>query len=145
MRGVEPNDRSQRTARFTLTEEEQESRAYVLIEEARLRCERLEIVGLRHFDEGDRQDLFREIHREIGMAGLFASTEIESWSRKILLEAARLRSESPIRGALDAAGILEIALGRACTAIEHCLNAPEPVDHMHLAHIHVLTGIDLLQ
>jgi hypothetical protein len=145
MRGVQPNNRSQRTAPFSLTQEEQESRAYVLIEEARLRCERFATAGLDHGPGGDRQARFRGIHREIGMAGLFASTEIESWSRKILLEAARLRSESPIRGGLDPVGILQIALGRACAAVEQCLNASEPVDHMHLAHIHVLAGIDLLQ
>lgn len=41
--------------------------------------------------------------------------------------------------------VLEVALGRACTAVEHCLVAAGPVDHMQLAHTHVLTGLDLLQ
>jgi len=120
----------------TLTQEEQECRAYVLIEEARLRCERVDCAMV----DGWLGDL----HREVGMAGLCASSRLEGWSRQILLEAARARSESPIRGVPDAETTVEIALGRARTAVEQCLTMPEKVDHMRQAHLHLRAARDLL-
>jgi hypothetical protein len=118
------------------TQQEQESRAYLLIEELRLRCERL---------DGTASDgWLTDLHREVGLAGLSASSRIPGWSRKVLLEAARTRSEPPMRGAPDADTELEIALGRARTAVELCLSLTEPVDHMHMAHGHLLVAMDLL-
>ena len=89
MRRVEAYAGWQHSADCRLTQEQKESRAYVLIEEARLRCERLEGAG--------PQQRFHEVHREVGMAGLLASSKLPSWSRQVLLEAARVRSEAPMR------------------------------------------------
>jgi len=133
MRRVRAYDRRRDSA---LTQEEQESRAYVLIEEARLRCERVERAEV----DGWLSDL----HREVGMAGLCASSRLEGWSRQILLEAARVRSASPIRGVPDAETTVEIALGRARTAVEQCLTGSERVDHMREAHVHLRAARDLL-
>jgi hypothetical protein len=135
MRRVKPYE-GEKQSMPALTQESQESRAYVLVEEARLRCERVEGDALL------RQ--FRRIHREIGMAGLFASAELPSVSRQVLLEVARLRSEAPVAGALDAVSALEITFGRACAAVEDCLAGPGPVDHIHLAHIHALAATQRL-
>jgi hypothetical protein len=134
MRRVEPDDGWQRPERSIPTQEEREAHAYLLLEEARLRCER--------FENGPLQSELRLIHREIGMAGLFASSEIPSSLRHALLDAARLYDESPIPG--DPVAVLEVALGRACTAVERCLTARAPADHMHLAHVHALGAIDVL-
>ncbi len=120
----------------TLTQDEQESRAYVLIEEARLRCERLA--------SAETNGWLSDLHREVGMAGLCASARLEGWARQILLEAARVRSESPIRGVPDAETTVEIALGRARTAVEQCLTMPEKADHMRQAHVHLRAARDLL-
>jgi hypothetical protein len=119
-----------------LTQEEQESRAYMLIEEARLRCECVDPAVV----DGWLSDL----HREVGMAGLCASSRLEGWTRQILLEAARVRSESPIRGVPDAETTVEITLGRARTAVEQCLAMPEDVEHMRQAHVHLRAARDLL-
>ena len=132
MRRVRAYDRRQDPA---LSQEEQQSRAYLLIEEARLRCEQ---VGNAASD-----GWLLDLHRELGLAGLCASSNLQAWPRRILLEAARARSESPIRGA-DTETTIELTLGMARTAVEHCLSVPEHVEHMREAHAHLRAARDLL-
>jgi hypothetical protein len=50
-----------------------------------------------------------------------------------------------MRGVFDADSVLEITIGRACAAVAHCLSAAESAEHVRLAHVHMLTGLGLVQ
>jgi hypothetical protein len=115
---------------------QREVSAYVLLEEARLRCERvLEVVG--------DAPLLGQLHRELGLAGFFASSCVPPDKRRESRDRAHDRC-----GSEAALGDDERALGRlverAQKVVESGLTAPVPTDYMHLAHIHVLQARDLL-
>jgi hypothetical protein len=113
-----------------------EKDAYILLEETRLRCERMLQTA------GDQQPL-RALHRELGLAGFLASSNLPSDKRREALARARDRV---CAGAAEAGdiGALPALVDRARLALESGLIAPEFTEHVHLAHVHALRARDLL-
>jgi hypothetical protein len=114
--------------------------AYMLLEEARLRCERLTAQA---GTEAEYASL-RRIHRELGMAGWLASTGIDASRRLALLSSARRRSTQPMPYASNSTHALAGTTISAEDAIGRSLTATQDSDHMHLAHLHVLHAEELL-
>ena len=128
-----------------------ESRAYVSLETARLRCETLT-------SRGGRRGQLTAIHREIGLAGYVTSEQFDGEHRRgcLALAAARL-VEDPVPSA-DAEGQLP-QLGRtlakmfsetisasdalAAELAEHEVD-DEHRDRLHLVHAHVMSACELL-
>lgn len=114
----------------------QEERAYVLIEEARLRCEALLAAAGRE----QRQRELHCVHHDLGLSALHVSTHIPSAQRLALL--ARVHARCDRRPGTRRG--LERTVHRA--ARELCritgkANSPEPVE---LAHLHLLRATELL-
>lgn len=121
-------------------EQHHDAQAYVLIEEARLRCEEL---GSQAATSSQREAL-GAVHRELGLAGLSASSHISTQVRHALLADAHQRCEEPVAEASDQLGGLIVMVRSSTHAVEQGLLAPGLSDHIHLAHIHVLRGQELL-
>lgn len=119
---------------------QREEVAYVLLEEARLRCERLR--------EQTSADAARRpldiLHRELGLAGFCASAHLSSQRRQHALAMARQQFE-PARATLPEFGGLPRLVERAEHAIQECLIAPGLSDHMHEAHLHLIAARELLR
>jgi DNA-binding XRE family transcriptional regulator len=98
--------------------------AYVVLETARLRCER----ALEH-KPGEKW--LRALHREVGLAGYYASERIPSLRRRELLELARRRARDGVRED-ELAALAELAQ-QAARAVEDGLLVPELSDHMQRA------------
>lgn len=71
----------------SMTSSHQPQHAYVLLEEARLRCEYLLVNA-----SGSRRRWLQQLHRELGTAGYCASAALGTGERLQLLERARRRS-----------------------------------------------------
>jgi hypothetical protein len=112
--------------------------AYVLLEEARLRCEDL----IAHAVTARERSSLGQIHRELGMAGWIISAEIESGQRLQLLAGARDRSRRPV---LNAGNALASAALLAEDALTRGLAQEDPLsDQLQLAHLHLLDAEALL-
>jgi hypothetical protein len=89
--------------------------AYVLLEEAKLRCETLRGQARTHVR---RQELHR-LHRELGIAGLVASSNVPSHERHMLLERAHEQSARPVDQCSDPIRALvacrTTCISRTCT------------------------------
>lgn len=119
---------------------EQADHVYVRLEEARLRCEKLAAQTATE----DECSSLRQLHRELGMAGWLASTEIDSNQRLWLLDTARRRSRLQVWD-VRASHALAAAMILAEDALAHALTTENlPSDHMHLAHLHLLHAEELL-
>jgi hypothetical protein len=117
-----------------------EADAYELLEEARLRCEQLDSEGA---GIGERAPL-RVLHREVGLAGFLASSNIPSRRRQKALASAHISAGSDQLEAQDAESALVALMERACDAVEQGLIAPGLSDHMGLAHAHVVRAQQLM-
>lgn len=117
-----------------------DAHAYVLLEEARLRCEQL----CSEAATSPQGKALQAVHRELGLAGLFASSNIPTQVRQTLLADAHRRCEQPVAETSDQLGGLIVVLLSATHAVEDGLLAPGLSDHINLAHIHVLRGQELL-
>jgi hypothetical protein len=113
--------------------------AYMLVEQARLRCE--------HFHDSVATDTERlaleQIHRELGMAGWLISSPLDSVRRLGLLAAAHLQATIPTlhpRQAHTLAAIVIEGEDAVVAALMHDTGS----DHMHLAHLHLLYAMELL-
>jgi hypothetical protein len=85
------------------------------------------------------------LHREIGLAGLFASSNIPTSTRHALLAGAHHRCAEALPEASDAMDALVLMMLWSADAVEHGLVTPGASDHMHLAHVHVLRAHELLE
>ena len=117
-----------------------EERAYLLLEAARLCCEGLSSRG----ETAIAASTLEDVHREVGLAGFFASTNLAPELRRAALARARHGSPCNDIGAPRCDRGLVAAVERARRAVEAGLIAPCLSDHMHLAHVHVLSAEDLL-
>jgi len=90
-----------------------------------------------------QREALHAVHRELGLAGLFASSNIPTQVRHALLADAHRRCEQLVAEASDQLDGLIVVLRRATHAVEHGLLAPGLSDHIHLAHLHVLRGQQL--
>lgn len=122
--------------------------AYVLLEEARLRC--LPLLGDERDCEPDLDRLsLNGLYRDLGIAGYYASSHLEPPRRRQLLAEAHRRSE-PRSDSFDDAGLddtvraLVDVIADATRAVEHALARTGLSDHMHLSHIHVLSACEAL-
>jgi hypothetical protein len=116
--------------------ENDQERAYALLEEARLRCE--QYMAGRHTD-ADRVSL-REIHRELGLAGWQAGTELDVNRRLALLDGARQRSTTAMFHPAQSSH----ALVAAAIIAEDALADTQWNEHLHLARLHLLCAMGLL-
>lgn len=125
-RGISPVDR--------------DAAASVQLEQARLTCER---PGSATSVSAEYETL-RYLHRELGLAGLAASSNIPTSARgRLLSEAHRACAGQPSN--TDELEPLLESLRQAENALEGSLVAPGLSHHMHLAHMHLLRGRDLLR
>jgi hypothetical protein len=118
-----------------------EELAYMLLEKARLSCGGL----MTHAAEEGHDlstDAFREIYANLGMAGYYASARLEPDHRSRLLERARSRAarDEPI-----SAGALADATASATRGVERALTVTGLLDHLHLAHVHVMAACEALE
>lgn len=112
--------------------------AYLALEEARLVCERQQAGDQQH------RDRLRLLHRHLGVAGFYASSELRATRRLELLELARERSEERSTAAVDLAFSVAALTRDARSDIECAMKALGPRDDLHLAHLYVLGGEELL-
>ncbi len=123
----------------------------MLLEEARLRCKALldeeHEAGLESIPPGeadpDRLSL-SGLYGDLGIAGYYASARLEPARRRQLLAQAHARCE----GAGGPPGNSERALANVTAAatrtVERALTVTGLLDHMHLAHIHVMSACEAL-
>lgn len=120
-----------------------EELAYMLLEEARLRCQSL-------LDERQPAGVNPDgvslsgLYGDLGIAGYYASARLEPGRRKQLLAQAHARSErGPSEMACSAQALTDVAVAASRT-VERALTVNGLLDHMHLAHIHVMSACDAL-
>lgn len=118
-----------------------EELAYMLLEEARLRCQAL----LEDSDHGaylDRDCLsLNGLYGDLGIAGYYASTRLDPARRRQLLAQAHARSD---RGEPTSVRALADVTAAAIRTVERALTITGLLDHMHLAHIHVMSACESL-
>jgi hypothetical protein len=119
-----------------------EELAYMLLEEARLRCRAL-------LDDSDECYLdldglsLQGLHGDLGTAGYYASARLDPARRRQILAQAHARSErhgageGPIRALTD-------VTAAATRTVERALTVTGLLDHMHVAHIHVMSASEAL-
>lgn len=118
---------------------QRDARAYVLVEEARLRCEALRAAAR---DEARGHEL-RRLHRELGLAGLYASANVPSRTRRALLGGVHDRCDQPGASIASTGGLLR-TMRRALRAARRSLTKDGPADHMELARLHLLRAMEFL-
>lgn len=113
--------------------------AYVLVEQARLRCEHFRSsVGT-----GTERLALEQIHRELGMAGWLISSPLDSVRRLSLLAAAHLQATIPTLHPRQAHTLAAVVI-EGEDAVVATLMHDTGSDHMHLAHLHLLYAMELL-
>jgi hypothetical protein len=114
--------------------------AYLLLEEARLRLERI----LTRSDATAVRQRRLKLHRELGLAGFVASASIPRGRR--LAAAARAHEWCFRDTAVEQNGepMLLTLVGQALRAVEDGLAVPTLSDQMHLTHVHLLNAQELL-
>ncbi len=115
-------------------------RPYVLIEEARLRCESLAATA---GTEQRRREL-RRLHRDLGLSGLYASTNIPPETRRTLLSRVHSRCDHLGRRRLASTRGLQRTVRRAVRVLRHAVVKDGPADHLELAHLHLLRAMEFL-
>jgi hypothetical protein len=120
-----------------------EELAYMLLEEARLRCKALLDEERDSGVELDGLSL-SGLYGDLGIAGYHASARLEPARRKQLLAQAHARCNRC--GGTSAASIraLSDVTAAATRTVERALALSGPLDHMHLAHIHVMSAGEAL-
>lgn len=107
----------------------------MLLEEARLRCQSLLDDGHDSRVDPDRLSL-NGLYGDLGIAGYYASARLDPGRRRQLLAQAHARSGS------DATSVRALAdvTAAATRTVERALTVTGLLDHMHLAHIHVMSA-----
>lgn len=118
-----------------------DERAYLLLEEARLRCEALRDGAS---SDGERRRL-ASLHRELGLAGFLVSSDIPPRRRRALLELARAQSAGPAWEPSDPAHTLVALTLRAQAAIEQGAMSPAQIAHMERAWVYLRRAQEWLE
>lgn len=124
-----------------------EELAYLLLEEARLRCKALLDEEAETHEDPDSLTL-GGLYGDLGIAGYYASARLEPERRRQLLTQARARSG--VRAAdrasdsTDSVRALADVTAAATRTVERALTITGLLDHMHLAHIHVMSACETL-
>lgn len=117
-----------------------EELAYMLLEEARIRCQAF--IDDSHYSYIDPDGLsMNGLYGDLGIAGYYVSARLEPGRRRQLLAQARARAERD-----DAISVRALAdvTAAATRTVERGLAITGLLDHMHLAHIHVLSACDAI-
>jgi hypothetical protein len=119
-----------------------EELAYMLLEEARLRCESL--VEDRSEADPDPDCLsMTGLYGDIGIAGYYASARLDPARRKVLLAQAHARCHCGGGTASSVRALAEVTAA-ATRTVERALTVTDQLDHMHLAHIHMMSACEAL-
>jgi hypothetical protein len=117
-----------------------EELAYMLLEEARLRCRALLEESHDFYIDPDGLSM-NGLYGDLGIAGYYASARLDPARRRQLLAQAHARSE---RGDAISVGALADVTAAATRTVERALSITGLLDHMHLAHIHVMSACEAL-
>lgn len=124
---------SRRPRKVTEAPPHRDDEAYVLLEEARLRCLRLRDEAVAE----PRLAMLAVAYREFGMAGYMASSRIPSERRLRLLAEARERCGRATGTAHPLRALMQLAAS-AAIAVERALVAPGITDHLQTAAEHLV-------
>jgi hypothetical protein len=119
-----------------------EELAYMLLEEARLRCGSLLDDSGESYADPDGLSL-HGLYGDLGTAGYHASARLEPARRRQLLSQAYARSERYGVDGGSARALVDVTAA-ATRAVERALTVTGLLDHMHVAHIHVMSACDAL-
>jgi hypothetical protein len=117
-----------------------EELAYMLLEEARLRCRSLHEDSQDSYIDADGLTI-NGLYSDLGIAGYYASARLEPARRRQLLAQAHARSD---RGDASSVRALADVTAAATRTVERALTITGLLDHMHLAHIHVMSACEAL-
>ena len=117
-----------------------EELSYMLLEEARLRCKLLLDDSQEVAVDPDSLSL-NGLYGDLGIAGYYASSRLEPSRRRQLLAQAHARSDRGDNGSVRALADVTAAATRT---VERALTITGLLDHMHLAHIHVMSACEAL-
>lgn len=123
-----------------------EELAYLLLEEARLRCKSLLAAEHGHHEYPDSLTL-TGLYGDLGIAGYYASARLEPRRRRQLLAQARARSgmlSAASDDSEDAVRALAEVTAAATRTVERALTITGLLDHVHLAHLHVMAACETL-
>jgi hypothetical protein len=117
-----------------------EELAYMLLEEARLRCQAF--IDDSHDAYIDPDGLSMSgLYGDLGIAGYYASARLDPARRRQLHAQARARSDRDDSTSVRALADVTAAATRS---VERALTITGLLDHMHLAQIHVMSACDAL-
>lgn len=131
--GTEPNPLPQRLYK-------DDAQVYVLVEEARLRCEALRRMAST--EESQRE--LRRLHRDLGLSGLHASTKLPAPARRALLARVHARTDSVACSGPGARRGLVRTVRRAKRAMARSLARNGRADHIELAQLHLFRAMEFL-
>lgn len=125
-----------------------EELAYMLLEEARLRCHALLADSADGFS-GSTAGFYVDpdglslngLYGDLGIAGYYASARLDPARRRQLLAQAHNRAE---RGDPASVRALADVTAAATRTVERALTITGLLDHMHIAHIHVMSACEAL-
>jgi len=120
-----------------------EELAYMLLEEARLRCKSLLEEARPSSDDAGSLTVDR-LYGELGIAGYHASARLEPDRRRELLAYAHARSrrhDDPDGGSVRQ---LTDVTAAATRSVERALALTGLRDHIHLAHVYVMSACETL-
>jgi hypothetical protein len=117
---------------------ERDARVYVLVEEARLRCEALQTAAQ---PDAERRAL-RRLHRDVGLAGLYVSTTMPSELRRRLLARVHARCDRRSGNRAGAARGLHRVIRRAARELTRAMASGGAAEHRELAQLHLLRATE---
>lgn len=120
-----------------------EELAYMLLEEARFRCKSLLDDSGECYVDPDGLSL-NGLYGDLGIAGYYASARLEPDRRRQLLGQARARSDRDDSVGSGGVRALTDVTAAATRTVERALTVTGLLDHMHLAHIHVMSACEAL-
>ena len=127
-------------ARVSQSPFERDARVYILVEEARLRCEVLHAAAAV---DAHRREL-RRLHRDVGLAGLYISTTMPSELRRRLLARVHARHDRLSGHRAGAARGLHRVLKRATRELSRTIASGGAPEHRELAQLHLLRATEFV-
>jgi hypothetical protein len=128
------------TSRVSQPPFERDARVYLLVEEARLRCE---VLQAAEEAEAKRREL-RRLHRDVGLAGLYISTTMPSELRRRLLARVHARHDRLSGNRAGAARGLHRVLKRATRELSRAIVSGGAAEHRELAQLHLLRATEFV-
>jgi hypothetical protein len=114
---------------------------YALVEEARVRCQRLAEAASTSSERASLE----LVQLELGHAGFIVGSKLPADARQTLLGSAREQATQPGPHESDATRALVATALHAEQAVERRLADPRLPSHMHFVHAHLLRALELLE